>query len=382
MPFLAESLDDEDEVLGAMADGFGAFVELVGGGEHVICLLKPLAALATVEELIVRDKCIAALRTVLAALPPAQFKSDVPPLLAQLASGDWFTGRVSAAALFDAVYARSDAPTQAALRQQFGKLCVDETPMVRRAAAAHLGKFAVVQSKEHIKSDMLPMFLALAKDEQDSVRLLAVENCVLLATALAAPADRDLVLPTMLACAKDASWRVRYAVADRFCRLCNAVGRELTASQVARAARPPARARARCRHQHALARTAAAGLRAPAQGRRGGSAHGGRRQNRRRLSAHLERARHRRGAAVHKAARRRHVAARARRSATLGACARSRRRSAPRTVLASSVMSLATSFGKKETTEHLVRPPRRRTARRVAVLAHVDGRALRSCRCI
>ena len=230
MPFLTDSLDDEDEVLGALAESFGNLIEPVGGGEHAACLLKPLASLATVEELAVRDKCVASMRKVIAALPAAQFKSEVPPLLAQLAAGEWFTGRVSAAALFDAVYARCDAATQSAQRQLFHKLCVDETPMVRRAAAANLGKFGITQSKEHIKSDTLPMFLALAKDDQDSVRLLAVENCILLATALA-PAT-ELVLPTMLACARDASWRVRYAVAERFCRLCEAVGREVTAREL------------------------------------------------------------------------------------------------------------------------------------------------------
>lgn len=234
VPFLTESLDDEDEVLSSLAEELGAFVDFVGGGEHATCLLKPLATLASVEEVQVREKCVTSLRKVIGVLPPAQFKAEVPPLLNQLTSGEWFTGRVSAAALFDAVYPRCDAPTQTALRHLFQKLCGDETPMVRRAAATHLGKFALTQSKEHVKAEMLPLFLNLAKDEQDSVRLLAVENCVHLATVIGAAtaAERDLVLPTIVACAKDASWRVRYAVAERFCRLCEAVGRDVTANEL------------------------------------------------------------------------------------------------------------------------------------------------------
>ena len=40
----------------ALAEQLGTFTPLVGGKEHVHCLLPPLESLATVEETIVRDK--------------------------------------------------------------------------------------------------------------------------------------------------------------------------------------------------------------------------------------------------------------------------------------------------------------------------------------
>ena len=40
----------------ALAEQLGTFTPLVGGAEHVHCLLPPLESLATVEETIVRDK--------------------------------------------------------------------------------------------------------------------------------------------------------------------------------------------------------------------------------------------------------------------------------------------------------------------------------------
>jgi serine/threonine-protein phosphatase 2A regulatory subunit A len=49
-------VDDEDEVLLAIAEELGNFVEYVGGPEHAITLLGPLEILATVEETQVRDK--------------------------------------------------------------------------------------------------------------------------------------------------------------------------------------------------------------------------------------------------------------------------------------------------------------------------------------
>ena len=52
----AESIDDEDEVLLALAEELGNFVEYVGGPAHANVLLMPLETLATVEETGVRDK--------------------------------------------------------------------------------------------------------------------------------------------------------------------------------------------------------------------------------------------------------------------------------------------------------------------------------------
>lgn len=38
--------------------------------------------------------------------------------------------------------------------------------MVRRAAAGKVGEFAKVVELEHVKSDLIPLFTALASDEQ------------------------------------------------------------------------------------------------------------------------------------------------------------------------------------------------------------------------
>ena len=57
LPFLLESVDDDDEVLLALAEALGGkFVALVGGPSHAHALLPPLELLASVEESSVRDK--------------------------------------------------------------------------------------------------------------------------------------------------------------------------------------------------------------------------------------------------------------------------------------------------------------------------------------
>lgn len=52
------------------------------------------------------------------------------------------------------------------LRKRFTDLCQDDTPMVRRAVATKLGELAQVVDLEHLKSDLIPLFVHLAQDEQ------------------------------------------------------------------------------------------------------------------------------------------------------------------------------------------------------------------------
>jgi len=55
--FLQESVDDEDEVLLALAEELGRdFEEYIGGKEFAHLLLGPLENLSAVEETVVRDK--------------------------------------------------------------------------------------------------------------------------------------------------------------------------------------------------------------------------------------------------------------------------------------------------------------------------------------
>lgn len=54
------------------------------------------------------------------------------------------------------------------VRRHFRNLCGDDTPMVRRAVAGKLGEFAKVIELDNLKSDLIPLFTALAADEQVS----------------------------------------------------------------------------------------------------------------------------------------------------------------------------------------------------------------------
>ena len=217
VPFLADSLDDDDEVLLVMATELGAsFVPLVGGPQHAVALLAPLESLATMEEATVRDKAVESMVSISALLTDAQVQDAVVSAVRSLAQRDWFTARISACGLFSTTYGRVNAATKTELRGLFASLCKDDTPMVRRSAAQALGAFAAVVEPDAATAELVPLFLGLCQDEQDSVRLLAVHGAVALAKLVPADVAKDKLMPKLLALASDKSWRVRWSVAQAF----------------------------------------------------------------------------------------------------------------------------------------------------------------------
>ncbi|KAI1317084.1 hypothetical protein EDD11_009067 [Mortierella claussenii] len=228
IPFLDESIDDEDEVLLALAGELGDFVEYIGGAQYAHILLQPLENLAAVEETMVREKAVESLNKICPQLSQQQLEQYYIPLLKRLTLGDWFTSRTSATGLYACGYTLVSPAHQEEMRKAFGQLCMDDTPMVRRAAATHLGAFAKKASKEHLISDIIPLFNKLAQDEQDSVRLLTVTDLVAIAEQLSPEESKSYFLQTLKTMVADKSWRVRYMIADNFVKLSTAVGQEIT----------------------------------------------------------------------------------------------------------------------------------------------------------
>ncbi|KAG1552494.1 hypothetical protein G6F49_008662 [Rhizopus delemar] len=231
IPFLSEGIDDEDEVLLAVADELGHFADYVGGPEFVHYILAPLENLASVEEVLVRDKAVESMNILVKLLSPFQITNYFLPLLKRLSNAEWFTGRISACGLHAAGYAKCTAEQQSELRTSFAQLIQDDTPMVRRAAAKALSNFSKELTPQLLVTNILPLFLKLTTDDQDTVRLLTVEDLVQIAKILSPEEFRQCLLPTLKSLGQDKSWRVRYNVASHFTELCEATGEAITAEE-------------------------------------------------------------------------------------------------------------------------------------------------------
>ncbi|PHH62537.1 hypothetical protein CDD81_6923 [Ophiocordyceps australis] len=229
IPFLDESVEDEDEVLVALSEELGGFIEYVGGPRWGHVLLSPLENLAAIEEPVVRDKAVESLNKICASLAPEQVEEYFFPLTVRLSKADWFTSKISGCGLYTAPYNKVTGPVQEQLRQQFGQLVHDETPMVRRQAATNLAKFVKEMPAAVVIDEMIPFFQHLVQDDQDSVRLLTVEILVSIAEVVPKEqqASHGVLLTSLRNLIDDKSWRVRYMIADRFEKIAKAVDGEV-----------------------------------------------------------------------------------------------------------------------------------------------------------
>lgn len=151
-------------------------------------------------------------------LSDKQIEEYFVPMVLRLSKADWFTSKVSATGLYSVPYKKSAPSLQQSLRQYFGGLVHDETPMVRRQAANNLASFVKTMNTPVVIDEMIPLFQYLASDDQDSVRLLTVEILVSIAEEI--PKEQQpshgVLLTSLRVLFDDKSWRVRYMVADRY----------------------------------------------------------------------------------------------------------------------------------------------------------------------
>jgi serine/threonine-protein phosphatase 2A regulatory subunit A len=171
-------------------------------------------------------QAVESLNKICEELSQQQIEENFIPLVLRLSKADWFTSKISATGLYQTPYTRATPPSQEALRQHYGQLVHDDTPMVRRQAANNLAKFIKAMPPSIVIEEMIPLFQHLASDDQDSVRLLTVD--ILIAIAEAVPKEQQsshgVLLTALRSLFEDKSWRVRYMVADRFEKVCLARG--------------------------------------------------------------------------------------------------------------------------------------------------------------
>lgn len=234
IPFLEDSVDDDDEVLVALAEELGELVDCTGGGDHAHNLLTPLEGLATQEETIVREKAVASLNRIASSFTtPLQAEEHFLPLVRRLTEGEWFTARTSACGLYTSAYSQiTDEETQAELLRAYSGLCADDTPMVRRAAATHLADLVPHVKTSVAVSSLLPLFERLTNDTQDSVRLLTVSVLIALSKHLGPEATAQYLLQALRSLCSDSSWRVRFMIAENFVSLATAAGPDIVQSDL------------------------------------------------------------------------------------------------------------------------------------------------------
>eukprot|EP00036_Acanthoecidae_sp_10tr_P010505 CAMPEP_0182924770 /NCGR_PEP_ID=MMETSP0105_2-20130417/7310_1 /TAXON_ID=81532 ORGANISM="Acanthoeca-like sp., Strain 10tr" /NCGR_SAMPLE_ID=MMETSP0105_2 /ASSEMBLY_ACC=CAM_ASM_000205 /LENGTH=586 /DNA_ID=CAMNT_0025062575 /DNA_START=40 /DNA_END=1800 /DNA_ORIENTATION=+ len=236
LPFLhGEPLEDDEEILLAIAVELAKFIPLVGGPAHAHVIVPPLEKLAAVEETVVREQAVRSLNTIATEMEADKLQEHVVPMVQRLGVDVGWASRVSACGLFSVVLHKAGVSEESAVKMKelFRKLCEDDMPMVRKSAALNIGELVEGSTAKDVKDEYLPAFARLITDEQDNVRPVAVEAAVSFAKVLSEEDTMNTLVKPLHAASKDRSWRVRHVVAEKFRALQTACGLEISRSDLA-----------------------------------------------------------------------------------------------------------------------------------------------------
>uniref|UniRef100_A0A8C5DQG2 Serine/threonine-protein phosphatase 2A 65 kDa regulatory subunit A beta isoform n=1 Tax=Gouania willdenowi TaxID=441366 RepID=A0A8C5DQG2_GOUWI len=246
LPFLTDTIYDEDEVLLALAEQLGNFTMLVGGPEYVHCLLDSVRLLAV-------EACV----SIATLLPQEDLETLVMPTLRQAAEDKSWRVRYMVADKFSELQkAVGPEITKNDLVPAFQNLLKDCEAEVRAAAANKVkGKrlnimlpfIRLIQyTNQHVKSalasvimglstilgkdntieHLLPLFLAQLKDECPEVRLNIISNLDCVNEVIGIRQLSQSLLPAIVELAEDAKWRVRLAIIEYMPLLAGQLGVE------------------------------------------------------------------------------------------------------------------------------------------------------------
>lgn len=192
LSILAEHVrqEEEDEVQYRIAMLLGDFSALLGGDQHGALLFDLLQSLARIEETMVRAKAVASLSSVFASVDVSSGGAEVGASAVKIVSGmadpgadaTGFGAKVSAASVCAAAAALLercgvDEAVKKELRDVYARICADDAPIVRRAAAHELAAMCeAVAGAEAFDGDLSATAMKLIGDEHDAVRLIAVEQ--------------------------------------------------------------------------------------------------------------------------------------------------------------------------------------------------------------
>ena len=106
LPFLSDGVDDDDEVLEAIAISLGKLVPYVGGKQYISSLLQPLELLLAVEENVVRDKAAQSVISISKQMSSDDYNKEFVGMIERLATKEWFTARISACYLIPVAFSQ------------------------------------------------------------------------------------------------------------------------------------------------------------------------------------------------------------------------------------------------------------------------------------
>lgn len=222
IPFISKLIaTEEDEVLLSIAENLSRFKTYLKDDKFVSCL--PLyQSLLCAEETVVRDTTVESIRDVINALSDDMIYNHVLPIIYNISNQENFTGKISACYMIRMVYQKASKDKEK-LRQLYFKLCDEDVPLIKKAAAKEFGSLCTVMEKEVVNPDMINYFKKLM-NESDSIRVILLSSLIYLVKLFHNTELQRINVQVVVAASDDKSWRVRHELAKIFPSLIEGFG--------------------------------------------------------------------------------------------------------------------------------------------------------------
>jgi serine/threonine-protein phosphatase 2A regulatory subunit A len=201
------------------------FLPLVGGPEHAQALIPIFEKLSEIEEVTIRNACMESIIKILKQLGPnhkhqIQVYFEFFKRISNDESGELFYSRVSSCQLITEFYRLLTEPDRLVLREIYSRLCKDDLPIVKRAAASIFINFAKIVDVEILGGEFLVLYKSLTSDETQSIQCIAIEFLSTYSTMLKKINSTIIlsseILPMVKTFFEDSSWRIRLALSKQY----------------------------------------------------------------------------------------------------------------------------------------------------------------------
>lgn len=215
-----------DQVLLVLAEKLEKFLPLIGGPEFSHLLIPLFEALCNIEEVAVRNLAAQSCCKILKQLTP-NYKHQVTAYfelfkrLSNEESGELFYARVSCCYFVVDLYPLLPDGDKVILREIYGRLCKDEMPNVRNAAANFFVALSqIVNDSEIIYNEFLTLLKTLIGDESQIIQVVGIEAIAPYGLLLKKFNHITIISNDFLNYIKtycdDSSWRIRQALCRKF----------------------------------------------------------------------------------------------------------------------------------------------------------------------
>lgn len=207
------NFEDNEEILANLSFKLFELINYITNRNNISSILRGLELLAANDDELVRQSATDNLCKLISMSDDKIIQIEIFPLMQRLMLND-IKSKISCCYLFPLVYQKLTCETtKSELFQVFNEIGREDSPSVRRAAAANIGDLALA-GDYNLLNNIIKLHANLLKDTVDIVKVHAIESTKCLLEQSDEEQKKLIINNFISSINKDKSWRVKYAAAE------------------------------------------------------------------------------------------------------------------------------------------------------------------------